>query len=128
MLHYFEEKNSLKTLFLLWTVPFPHFSFFPLMKLRTYFYSIPSFLEKYFHQHAGHRTDFDRPREIESTLSLSIPTSTQCTMDIFCSKSGHLSNRIIVRFLFIFSKKIAVVFDHFSKWRVLAEVGKNHQM
>ena len=94
----------------------PIFPFFPPMKL-TYFYYLHSFLEKYFHQHAGHRTDFDRPREIESTLSLSIPTSTQCTMDIFSSKSGHLSNRIIVSFLLIFSKKIAV-FDDFSKWRV----------
>ena len=71
-----KRKNSWKYLFLLWTKPFRYFSFFPLMKLTTYFYSIPSFLEKYFHQHAGHRTDFDRPQEIESTLSLSsIPTT-----------------------------------------------------
>ena len=53
----------------------PIFPFFPPMKL-TYFYYLHSFLEKYFHQHAGHRTDFDRPQEIESTLSLSsIPTT-----------------------------------------------------
>ena len=38
-------------------------------------------------------------------------------MNIFGSKSGHLSNRIIERFFFIFSKLFAV-FDDFSKWRV----------
>ena len=40
-----------------------------------------------------------------------------CTVDIFGSKSGHLSNRIIARFFFIFSYKFAV-FEDFSKWRV----------
>ena len=39
------------------------------------------------------------------------------TVNIFCFKSGHLSNRIIERFFFIFSKLFAV-FDDFSKWRV----------
>ena len=39
------------------------------------------------------------------------------TMNIFGSKSGHLSNRIIERFFFIFFKLFAV-FDDFSKWRV----------
>ena len=38
-------------------------------------------------------------------------------MNIFGSKSGHLSNRIIGRFFFIFSKHFAV-FDDYSKWRV----------
>ena len=50
----------------------------------------------------------------------------------FCfQKWPFLSNRIVARFLFIFSKKIAVVFDDFSKWRVPkcgAELGKNHQI
>ena len=40
-----------------------------------------------------------------------------CTVNIFGSKSGHLCNRIIGRFLFILSK-IFAVFDDFSKWRV----------
>ena len=39
------------------------------------------------------------------------------TVNIFDSKSGHLSNRIIERFFLIFSKHFAV-FDDFSKWRV----------
>ena len=38
-------------------------------------------------------------------------------MNIFGSKTGHLSNRIIERFFFIFSKLFAV-FDEFSKRRV----------
>ena len=43
--------------------------------------------------------------------------SSHRTMNIFGSKSGHLSNRIIEIFFFIFSKHFAV-FDDFSKWRV----------
>ena len=39
------------------------------------------------------------------------------TVNIFGSKSGHLSNRIIERFFFIFSKVFAV-FDDFPNWRV----------
>ena len=35
-------------------------------------------------------------------------------MNIFGSKSGHLSNRIIERFLF----KYFAVFNGFSKWRM----------
>ena len=38
-------------------------------------------------------------------------------MNIFGSKSGHLSNRIIERFFFVITKLFAV-FDDFSKWRV----------
>ena len=44
-------------------------------------------------------------------------TFQQHTMNIFDSKSGHLSNRIIERFFFIFSKLFAV-FDDFSKYGV----------
>ena len=39
------------------------------------------------------------------------------TMNIFASKSGHLSNRLIERFFFNFSKHFTVFYD-FSKWRV----------
>ena len=61
---------------LLWTT-FPPFPIFFTDEANIFL--LHSFLEKYFHQHAGHRTDFDRPPwEIESTLSLNIPTSTQC--------------------------------------------------
>ena len=45
----------------------------------------------------------------------------QYTVNIFGSKSGHLSNRIIERFFFIFSKLFAV-FDDFSKWRLSSYV------
>jgi len=38
-------------------------------------------------------------------------------VNIFGSKSGHLSNRVIARFFFIFSK-IFAVFDDFPKCRV----------
>ena len=48
--------------------------------------------------------------------------SSPCTVNIFGSKSSHLSNRIIGRFVFIFPKFFAVI-DAFSKWRV-----QNHQI
>ena len=50
-------------------------------------------------------------------------------MNIFGSKRGHLSNRIIERFFCIFSKLFSV-FDDLSKWRVpnVLPNSENHEI
>jgi len=56
--------------------------------------------------------------------------STQNCEHFWYQSSGHLSNRINIRFFFIFSKTFAV-FDDFSKWRecqMCCRTCKNHQI
>ena len=52
--------------------------------------------------------------------------NNQYIVKFFGSKSGHLSNRMIERFFFIFSKLYAV-FDDFSKWRMPNELLHNSE-
>ena len=75
---------------------------------------------KMYHQNSSNISIFlaCRKPEISNLFCIFlIQNDPQCTVNIFVSHSGHLNNRIIERFFFIFPHFFAVE-DDFTKWRV----------
>ena len=87
-------------------IPFFHTAIIKcLFRKFCYFQSAIQLLFKY-HLQTGHSRLKSEKCAIQGTHAVFI--FPQCTMNIFGSKSGHLSNRIIGRFFIIFYKIFAV--------------------